>query len=111
MQRDRLKNLLIGSVFLSAMLAGPALAHKVNIFAYVESGKIHTESYFPDGKAVENGSIEIFDSQNQKVAEGKTDKEGKCVLPIPKKDDLTIVINASMGHKNSFLLKQSELGD
>lgn len=92
-------------------LAPSAWAHKVNIFAYVEGGKIHIESYFPDGKAVEGGDIEILDSQNQKLASGVTDKQGKCVLPIPKKDDLTIVINASMGHKNSFLLKKSELGD
>jgi len=55
--------------------------------------------------------IEVLDSQSQKVAEGKTDKEGKFSLPIPKKDDLTIVINASMGHKNTFLLKKSELGE
>jgi nickel transport protein len=97
---------------LAAMIfAGPALAHKVNIFAYVEGGKIHTESYFPDGKPVEQGGIEILDSQGQKVAEGVTDNEGKCVLPIPKKDDLTIVINATMGHKNTFLLKKSELGE
>ena len=90
---------------------GSASAHKVNLFAYVENGKILVETYFPDGKAVEQGGIEILDSQGQKVGEGVTDKEGKCVLPIPKKDDLTIVINASMGHKNTFILKKSELGE
>ncbi len=99
---------LLLSVFL---WAAPAHAHKVNIFAYVEDGKIHTESYFPDGKKVVGGTVEVLDSQNQKVAEGVTDKEGKCVLPIPKKDDLTIAINASMGHRSTFLLKKSELGE
>lgn len=89
----------------------PAHAHKVNIFAYVENGQIVTESYFPDGSKVEGGIVEIYDGQKQKVAEGKTDKEGKCTLPVPKKDDLTIVIDASMGHKNTFLLKKSEIGE
>jgi nickel transport protein len=98
-------------VLVSILVALPAYAHKVNIFAYVEDGKIHTESYFPDGKPVEDGTIEVLDSQNQKLAEGVTDKQGKCVLPIPKKDDLTIVINASMGHKNSYILKKDELGE
>lgn len=111
MHRIRYACLLAGALLVGGMLAQPALAHKVNIFAYVEGGKIHTESYFPDGKAVEKGLIEVLDSQKQKVASGVTDKEGKCVLPIPKKDDLTIVIDASMGHKNSFLLKRSELGE
>lgn len=90
---------------------GSASAHKVNLFAYVENGKIYVEGYFPDGKAVEGGGIEILDNQGQTVGEGVTDKEGKCVLPIPKKDDLTLVLNASMGHKNTFLLKKSELGE
>jgi nickel transport protein len=98
--------LLLGTGFLES-----AQAHKVNIFAYVEGGNIYTESYFPDGKPVESGTIEVFDSQKQKVASGLTDKDGKCVFPVPKKDDLTIFINASMGHKNSYLLKKSEIGD
>lgn len=107
----RLLSLLVGFGLGIFLFAGPALAHKVNIFAYVENGKIQIESYFPDGKAVEQGGIEVLDSQGQKVAEGVTDKEGKCVLPIPKKDDLTLVINASMGHRATFQLKKSELGD
>ena len=102
---------IIFCFLLSMVCALPVQAHKVNIFAYVEDGEIQIESYFPDGKAVEGGTIEVLDSQNQKVAEGVTDKEGKCAFRIPKKDDLTIVINASMGHKNSYLLKKNELGD
>jgi nickel transport protein len=100
-----------GVVLMILLWAAPSWAHKVNIFAYVENGKIFTESYFPDGQPVEGGAIEILDSQDQNVAEGVTDKEGKCILPIPKKDDLTVVINATMGHKNTFKLKKSELGE
>jgi len=29
---------------------------------------------------------------------------------IPKVDDLTIVIDATMGHKNSFKLQKSDVG-
>jgi len=94
-----------------ALFHAPAYGHKVNLFAYVENGKIFTESYFPDGKPVEDGVVEVLDSQGQKVAEGRTDKDGKLSLPIPKKDDLTIAIIASMGHKNTFQLKRTELGE
>ncbi len=106
-----LKCLAIAVFLVSFVMAVPAHAHKVNIFAYVENGKIYTESYFPDGMKVQDGTIRVFDSKHKQVAEGKTDKEGKFSLPIPVKDDLTIEINASMGHKNTFLLKKSELGD
>lgn len=92
------------------LIAVPAMAHKVNIFAYVEGDTIYTESYFPDGKAVALGTIEVLDSTGQKLLEGKTDKEGLFSFPVPaEKEDLTIVINASMGHKNSYLLKKSEM--
>lgn len=94
---------------LCMVFASSAMAHKVNIFAYVENGIIYAEGYFPDGRAVENGGIEVLDSKGNKLAEGKTDSEGKFSCPVPKKDDLTIVINASMGHKNTFTLKKGEL--
>ena len=87
----------------------PALAHKVNVFAYVEGNTVYTESYFPDGRPVEGGTIEVFDRENKKLLEGKTDVEGKFSFSLPKKQDLTIVINASMGHKNSYLLQKSEM--
>jgi nickel transport protein len=111
MRWSLLKFLVILGLFMAVFTVLPAHAHKVNVFAYVEDGKIYIESYFPDGKPAEGGAIEVLDSQSQKVAAGVTDKEGKCVIPVPKKDDLTIVINASMGHKNSYLLKKSEIGD
>jgi nickel transport protein len=88
----------------------PAMAHKVNIFAYVENGTVYTESYFPDGKMVAEGSIEVLGSDGKKVVEGRTDNDGRFSFPLPeKKENLTIVINATMGHKNSFILKTSEM--
>lgn len=92
-------------------ISSTALAHKVNIFAYVDNGVVYTESYFPDGRAVENGAIEVHDSQGHKLLEGVSDKKGLFSFKVPKKDDLTIVINASMGHKNNFILKKEEIGD
>lgn len=87
----------------------PAQAHKVNIFAYAEGGTVYSESYFPDGKMVQDGTVEVYDSQGQKLLEGKTDQDGKFSFPVPKQDDLKIVIIASMGHKSEFVLKKDEL--
>jgi len=108
MRKQHVTTLLL-SVFLFLCAVGPALAHKVNVFAYVEGTTVFTESYFPDGKVVAGGSIEVFDKTNTKLLEGTTDDKGLFRFPLPKKEDLTIVINAGMGHKNSFLLKASEM--
>ena len=94
---------------LVVLLAGPALAHKVNLFAYAEDGVVYAEGYFPDGRPVENGGIEVRDSHGKELYAGTTDKEGKISFPVPAQEDLTIEIKASMGHKNTFVLKKSEL--
>jgi nickel transport protein len=50
-----------------------------------------------------------MDRNDSRLLTGKTDEKGLFSFPLPKKDDLTIVINASMGHKNSYLLKKTEM--
>jgi nickel transport protein len=96
-------------VLVSMLFGGAALAHKVNLFAYVEAGEVHTESYFPDGRGVEGGKVRVHDSRDALLLEGTTDKGGLFSFPIPKVDDLTIVIDAGMGHRNSFRLKKAEV--
>jgi len=88
-----------------------AFAHKVSIFAWVENGTINTESYFPDGKVVQNGAISVFDSNEKLLLIGKTDSEGMFSFPVPKRDDLSIILDASMGHRATFTLTQEELGE
>lgn len=89
-----------------------ALGHKVNIFAYVEGDNIYTESYFSDGRPVQGGKIEILNSEGIRVLEGTTDEEGKFSAPVPMgNNDLDVVLNASMGHKSSFLLKRGHSGE
>lgn len=100
----------IGVVGISILLMSTlAWAHKVNVFAYSEGGTIFTESYFPDGRKVQGGKIEVYDSAGKKLLEGTTDDKGVFDFPTPKKDDLKIVLIATMGHKNFFLLKAEEL--
>lgn len=96
-------------VMLVLLTASLAWAHKVNVFAYVEGGTVYTESYFPDGRPVIGGVIEVLDTAKNIVLEGTTDEQGLFSFPLTTKGDLTIVINATMGHKNSFLLKESEM--
>ncbi len=89
--------------------AGQGLAHKVNIFAYVEGDTVYTESYFADGKKIANETIEVLDADGTVLLQGRTDAQGLFSFPLRTKEPLTIVIDASMGHKNRFLLEQSEM--
>ncbi len=102
-------NCLFAVLFVVLSFSGTAVAHKMNLFAYAEGGTIFTESYFPDGRAVEGGKVLVYDSKDTLLLEGVTDTEGLFNFDIPKGDDLKIVIDAGMGHKNSFTLKKAEV--
>jgi len=106
--------LLISFVSLSLLLlmtASVVFAHKVNIFAYVEGDTVYTESYFSDGTKVKEGVVQVYDSQGTKLLEGKTDENGEFNFKPPRKNDLKIVLLASMGHKNTYTLSVDELLD
>lgn len=105
----KIMNYLLIPAFVLLLISGTALAHKVNLFAYAEAGKVYTESYFPDGRPVEGGKVLVYDSQDNLLLEGVTDKKGLFSFAIPKVDNLTIVIEATMGHKNSFKLKKADV--
>ncbi len=101
---------IIGLAFLLCLLlANGALAHKVNLFAYVEGGRIYTESYFPDGRPVTEGRVELRDATEQMLVSGMSDDQGLYDCKIPNVTDLTIHIIASMGHRNSFMLSKTEI--
>jgi len=89
-------------------------AHKVNIFAYVEGGKIYTESYFNDGKNCIDSRIEVFDNQGNKLLEGLTDEEGMFFFEVPSEGliigDLKLILTASMGHRAEYIIPANELG-
>jgi len=105
---------LISFIFLTLlvlMAASVAFAHKVNIFAYAEGDTVYTESYFPDGTKVKDGIVEVYESQGNKLLEGKTDENGEFHFKPPKNDDLQTVLISSMGHKNSYTLSADELPD
>jgi len=87
----------------------PAFSHRVNIFAYAEGDTIYTESYFYDGTPVIAGKIQVIDSNQNTVFTGRTDDGGLLSFKIPKKDDLTIVLDAGMGHRATFQIPSEEL--
>ena len=90
-------------------LAPLASGHKVNVFAWVEGDTVHVEGYFAGNKKAQDSLVEVFDSTGEKLLAGRTDQQGKFSFKIPKKTDLKIVLTASMGHKNDFVIPMSEL--
>jgi nickel transport protein len=86
----------------------------VNLFAYVDGGRIVTESWFSRSSKVRAGIIEVFDAATgEKFLSGTTDDAGNFAFDIPpaaraKKADLRITLKAGEGHANQTTIKAEE---
>ncbi len=95
---------------LLTFMANFSFAHGVKIFAYVEEGKVITESYFADGSPVKNGRVEIYTKEDKKILEGTTDDKGVFSFKIPSGvSELKVIVDAGMGHRASYKLKEEDL--
>ncbi len=98
--------------WLMVLLSAPAvLAHKVYLFSWVEGDMVHVEAYFNKSRKVKGGKIIILDASGQKLLEGQTDDNGLFSFKAPIKADLTVVLEASMGHRNEWIIPADELPD
>ncbi|MCK4308703.1 MAG: hypothetical protein KAW42_01870 [Candidatus Atribacteria bacterium] len=108
--KNKLYLFLIFIFLIIIMINISAFAHKVNIFAYIEGGRVYTESYFSDGKKCIESKIEVFNNQGNKLLEGLTDGEGEFSFEVPPEDgDLKIVLTAGMGHRAEYSISADEL--
>ena len=98
--------------FLVLLVVAPgALAHKVNVFAWVEGDRVFVEGYFAGNKKAQNSLVEVFNSTGVKLLEGKTNSRGEFSFKAPEKTDLRIVLTAGMGHKNDFMISARDFSE
>ena len=103
---------LLGSLVMSAVMllvAAPAKAHRVTIFAWSEGDLVHTVSKFSGGKTVKNGRVTVYDLQGNLFLEGATDEQGNFSFTAPAKGALRIVLNTGAGHRAEWILEASDM--
>ena len=104
----------LAAAALVLILSTPALAHRVNIFAWAENGQIRTESKFQGGNTVSQGTVEVLDAASGKqLLSGTTDGEGRFAFPIPEaaragKLTLRLVVKAGEGHQGQWELPPAD---
>jgi len=93
-----------------------AQAHRVNIFCWTDSGRISCEASFPDGSPVSGGSILVRSKQTgERLLEARTGEQGQISFSVPDQAvqngwDLEVLLDASMGHQASWIVRADELG-
>lgn len=104
----------LGRVFalamvLAAMVASPALAHKTSVFAAVQGKTISGEAYFRDGTPVRGARVTAFDPDGKPLAETQTDSQGKFSVPIARRCNHRLVVDAGDGHMAEYLVHAEEI--
>ncbi len=109
-----------GFILCVAILVGVGLypsavmAHRINVFCWVEEAKIQCYAKFSTGNPVKEGDYKVYDSKGKLIFEGKGDAKGNFTYKIPKDilehpQDLKVECIAEMGHKNFWVVKKEEL--
>lgn len=98
---------------LALAAAGPALAHRVNIFAWLEGENVRVESSFRRDAPVQGGTVVVLDLQTgAELLRGRTDREGAFAFPVPaaarQGHGLRIRILAGEGHQNEWCMDAAE---
>ncbi|MGA1846156.1 hypothetical protein [Deferribacter abyssi] len=98
-----MKRFFIILSFLSILISN-SFAHKLNIFAYTENGKIFISTYFVDGTPCKNCTIALY-KDNNKILNAKTDNNGEFSTDMKWKEPIKIVVEETLGHKGEFVLE------
>ncbi|MFU2207452.1 hypothetical protein [Solidesulfovibrio sp. C21] len=108
------RQILIIALALCLGAAAPALAHRVNVFAYVEGNDVHVECSYSRSDRVRFGEITVKNAVTGQVyLTGKTDDKGNFVFPVPEaarkdKTEIAIHLDAGEGHQNNTTVKAEE---
>ena len=109
-QYFRLFRLFVCMLMFLGVLVESVYAHKVNIFAYAEDGRIHAEGYFVDGSKCKNSLVEVIDEKSgEKLLEGHTNDNGQFVFDIPRVTSIKLILHAGTGHQNEYVLNAEEV--
>lgn len=101
----------------SFLIPAPALAHRVNVFAYVEGGEVVVECSYSKSKRVRHGAIAVQDAASREtLLQGTTDEEGLFRFSVPDQartsgSGLRILLQAGEGHQNEWIVDAEEFMD
>ena len=95
--------------------AEPCMAHRVNVFAFVDNDAVQVEASFSKSQKVKNGTLIVSDSATgERLLEAVTDEQG--LYRFRPSDDflqtghgLTILLLAGAGHQDSWQVEAEDL--
>ncbi len=100
------------SLLLALVLASPAAAHKLKVFAAVEGNQIAGYGFFIGGGRAQDTPWVAKTENGTVVGEGRTGPEGdfRFTVPEPLTSDITVSLNTEEGHIASKTIAAARFG-
>jgi nickel transport protein len=90
------------------LLAAPARAHKLKLFATVEGADIVGEAYFAGGDKAMTVPGRLLGADGTLVAGFTTGEDGSFRLTVPRREDYAIRVESGDGHAADFTIHAAE---
>lgn len=108
--------LLLAVLALPPLLPANALAHRINIFGWLEGENIVVECGFNRSAPVRGGLVTVYDATDGKeLLQGRTNERGVFVFAVPEAvregHGLRIEVNAGEGHVNDWTMTAHEINE
>lgn len=100
---------LAGLALLGLLMATPAQAHKLKIFATADGGAISGYAYFFGGGRVVDTRIMVTDPAGHTVTELRTDTEGVFRFNVAQRQDYRLTVDSGDGHVASTTVTTAPL--
>jgi hypothetical protein len=81
-----------------ATLTGSASAHALGAECKLRDGRLVLEAYFDDDTAARDAVVRLLDAEDNVVAQGRTDDEGRWSCSAPEPGRYRVVVDAGAGH-------------
>lgn len=96
------------------LLATPAFAHRLNIYAWLENDTVIVDCNFGQGHPAKGADVTVSDEETkQTLVTGKTGDNGYFSFRVPevvrRGHGLFIDVNAGQGHRGDWTMNASEL--
>ena len=88
------------------MFAGPAYAHRINIFAWEEGNKIVGEGYFASGRKCKGCQVSLYNIDGNLLSQTVTDDNGQFSFKVANQGgSYRLVLNGGLGHRAETVFK------
>lgn len=89
-----------------------AMAHQLNVFAFVEDGVVIVESRFSNGNAPQVGEVSVLDAQGEPLMLLQLEADGTVRFPLDPahaEGGLLIEVRTGEGHDNYWILTPEDI--